>query len=440
MRGGIALLLIAAMPMAAAGQNSQRRSQGQAQVAVDGPVASLLAPEIPAVEMEPLTLAEFESLAFQNNPTLAAAAARIDSARGKQVQAGLYPNPVIGYHGVEIGLRGTSGQQGAFVSQQLVTGGKLGLDQAIAGKDTDEAHVEFHAQEQRVLSDVRVRFYDACVAQQRLEFAEELSRLGEDLVAATQKLLDGRQGTENDLLQAEIQADEAYILLDNARNHQIETWRRLVAAVGVPEMSMQPLRGKLDADLPSYDWDGCYAIVLSSNPTLQAARIRAERARLVIQRAQKEPIPDLDVSLSHRHHNFTTDDVTNVQVGIAIPVFNQNQGNIRSAQADWVAACNDVRRIELELQDRLAVAYRRFANAWHQADRYSNRMVPRAEKSLRLVSEGYEMGQVEYLTLLTAQQTYLQVNLSYLDSLRELLEAWSLIEGQLLSESLSHSG
>ena len=430
----ITLILLSLVPTPAlvVGQESQQGFGNQ-----DFTIEALPTSEMLPQRVEVLTLADLEGMAFQNNPTLAAAAARMNVARGKQLQAGLYPNPVIGYHGVEMGLRGTSGQQGGFVSQRFITGGKLGLEQAIAGKEIDEAHFRFHAQEQRVLSDLRVRFYDALVAQRRVTLTTELVGIGNELVAATEKLLEGRQGTENDLLQAEIRADESNILLDNARNQNVEAWRRLVAVVGVPSLQMSPVDGELDTDLPSFDWDSCYATVLSSNPALQAARTRVARARIVIQRARKEPIPNIDLSVSHRHHNVTDDNVTNVQVGIPIPVFNRNQGNIRSAQAEWVRACSEVKRIELDLQDRLAVAYRRFANARQQVDRYSKRMVPRAEQSLNLVTGGYEKGQVEYLTLLTAQQTYLQVNLSYLDSLRELRTAASIIDGQLLSESLA---
>ena len=43
----------------------------------------------------PLTLTGLEAIALRNHPTLAAAAARMDMARGRQVQAGLYPNPVL---------------------------------------------------------------------------------------------------------------------------------------------------------------------------------------------------------------------------------------------------------------------------------------------------------------------------------------------------------
>jgi cobalt-zinc-cadmium efflux system outer membrane protein len=64
-------------------------------------------------------------------------------------------------------------------------------------------------------------------------------------------------------------------------------------------------------------------------------------------------------------------------------------------------------------------------------------MIPRAEKSLKLVTDGYEKGQIQYLNLLTAQRTYWQVSLAYLDSLRELRTSSSLIQGQLLSDSLA---
>lgn len=409
-----------------------------AQRSPDG--AATFVPSLPLPKTEgkpPLSLADFEAIAFRNNPTLAAASARVNVARGRQVQAGLYPNPTVGYHAMQIGNLDTAGQQGAFISQRLITGGKLQLDREIAGREIDEAHANFHGQEQRVLSDVRLRFYEAQVAQRRVQLTEELAQIGDELVKATEKLVEGRQATENDSLQAEIKSDESSILFDNARNEHVEAWRRLVAVIGFPNMQMAPLAGQIDDDLPIYDWDSCYAMVLGNHPDMNAARSRVARARIVVSRAQKEPIPNVDISVSVRHDNITTDDVVNVQAGIPIPVFNRNQGNIRSARAEWVAACNDAKRIELLLHDRLATAYRRFANARQQVQRYKTRMVPRARRSLDLVSAGYEQGQVEFLTVLTAQQTYLGVSLSYLDSLRELRAAASLIDSQLMTGSLN---
>ncbi|MBM82620.1 MAG: hypothetical protein CMJ78_18815 [Planctomycetaceae bacterium] len=383
-----------------------------------------------------MSLADFEGLAFQHNPTLARATARIQAAKGRQFQAGRYPNPVIGYHATEVGNRGTSGQQGGFVSQRFITAGKLKLDQEIASKAIDEAHFLFHGQEQRVLSDVRIRFYETLVAQRRVELTKELARIGDELVQATEKLLQGRLGTDNDLLQAEIRADESRILLDNARNEHQEAWRRLLAVVGKPRLKMVAVSGDLVGKIPKLDWDACYETVLSSNPQLNAAQARVDRASVVIRRARREPIPNVDFIVSMRHNNITGSDNANVQLGIPLPVFDRNKGNISAAEAEWIAAKKDAERIELHIQDHLATAYRRYANARQQVERYGTRMVPRAKKSLALVTGGYEKGQVQYLTLLTAQQTYLQVNMSYLESLREFRTSMALINAQLFSGSL----
>lgn len=388
------------------------------------------------VKTSSLSLTDLETLAFEHNPTLAAARARLNATRGQQIQAGLYPNPLVGYQGMEMGVRGTAGQQGGFIGQRFIMGGKLKLDQAAAGKQVTAAHFEFHAQEMRVLSDVRVRFYEAVIMQQRVKLTNELVRIGDELVRATEQLLTGRQATQNDLLLAEIQVDESRILFDNSTNEETQAWRRLAAVIGLPAMQPIPLTEQLNPDSASLDWNQCYAIVMDNNPVLNAARLRVDRARILLQRAKKEPIPDIDLMVFHRHHNVTDDNVTTVQAGFPLPLFNRNQGNIRSAEAQWLAATKDRERIELGLQDHLAIAYQRYTNAIQQTQRYRDRMIPRAKKSLKLVTDGYERGQVQYLTLLTAQRTYWQVSLSYLDSLKELRTASSLIKGQLLSNSL----
>jgi outer membrane protein, heavy metal efflux system len=400
----------------------------------------LAIPTVVAVTNDtPLTLSEANGLAYQNNPTLALAAARMAAAEGRQVQAGLYPNPVVGYHGTEIGNQGTSGGQGGFVAQKLVTGGKLRLAQAAGARAVQSAHFRLHAQEQRVLTDVRIRFYEALAAQRRVELAAELTRIGDDLVATTEKLLEGRLRTENDLLQAQIRAEEAHILRDNSENELREAWRRLTVVIGVPSLQGGRLDGDLDREVPELSWEECCNVVLAQNPALQATRARAAQARILVERARREPIPNVDVFVSVRHQEPTDSNVANVQVGVPVPVFDRNQGNIRAAEADWVAASQEIERIELQLQDQLAVAYRRYRNARRQAARYRQSIIPKAERSLRLVSGAYDLGQVEYLTLLIAQQTYVQTTLANVDSLRELQTAAAVIEGQLLSGSLSNS-
>ena len=76
----------------------------------------------------PMRLKDFEDLAMANNPTLKQANDLVRRSAAQARQAGLYPNPTVGYEGSEI--RGGSfggGEEGAFIQQTIVLGGKLGL-------------------------------------------------------------------------------------------------------------------------------------------------------------------------------------------------------------------------------------------------------------------------------------------------------------------------
>ena len=64
-----------------------------------------------ALEAHPQTfycLNDLESLAQANNPTLIQSAAQVEASRGAAYQAGLYPNPVVGYASDQIGIEGTA--------------------------------------------------------------------------------------------------------------------------------------------------------------------------------------------------------------------------------------------------------------------------------------------------------------------------------------------
>lgn len=384
----------------------------------------------------PLSLPELEQLALQNNPTLGAAWANVNAARGRQIQGGLYPNPAFGYFADDIGENGTAGKQGGFVGQQFVTGGKLRLNRAIGGQEVQEFQFRRDAQQLRVLSDVRLRFYDSLVAQRRVELSNELVKIAGQSQDISQRLLQAQQVSQSDLLQAQIESQESQILINNAQNIKTEAWRRLAAVIGGPPIEERPLVGELHRGVPNYEWEETYARLLAESPQLSAAQARVQRARINTERARREIIPNIDTFVTVSHLSQTEDTLVGIQAGVPVPIFNRNQGNILQADSDLIAAENDARRIELELQDRLGVAYRRYANARQQVDRYQNEILPRAKQSIELVTRGYGAGQVDFLSLLTSQRTYIRVSLMYLDSLAELRQVSTLIDGQLLSDSL----
>src|SRR3972149_5202189 len=149
---------------------------------------------------------EREEMALQRTPTWAQAAARVEAARGNYVQVGLHPNPVAGYIGAEMGNEGRAGQQGGFLSQELVTAKKLQLNRSVASEEVRQAEYAWGMQRQRVVTDGRRSFYDVLVAQRTVELTEQLARLGEEGVKSVEALIRGKEVARGDLLQARIEA------------------------------------------------------------------------------------------------------------------------------------------------------------------------------------------------------------------------------------------
>jgi outer membrane protein, heavy metal efflux system len=421
--------------------NPVRTDGGNASVAANElPPAYQLA-RIPEPFTEPaqsigLTLAQLEQMAARCNPTLAQAAARAQAARGRYVQAGLYPNPVIGYQASEIGDEGRAGQQGGFVGQEIVTAGKLRLSQSVANEEIRQAEFAWQSQQMRVCTDVRRAFYEVLVAQRSLELTEKLVGIGEQGIKTAEQLMKAKEVARVDVLQARIEADSAKILLEKARNRHAGAWRNLTAVVGDPALQPTPLGGNLQDDLPEFTWDDTLNRLLSCSPQLAAAQAGVARAQAALNREFAGRIPNLDLQASVQYDNATRDSIAGVQVGVPFPIFNRNQGNIVKAQAELTAAQHEVQRVKLALQQRLAAVFEQYATARQQVEKYAKDIVPNAQDSLNLVAAGYRQGEFSYLMLLTAQRTFFQTNLAHLESLRDFRTAAATIEGNLLFDSL----
>ena len=96
-----------------------------------------------------LSLEAAITLALANNPTIPQARSLVQQQNGTTVQAGLYPNPQVGYLRSDPDQPGKSRSSGAFLSQEFVTAGKLRLAQLASRYDAMLRTWQVTAQEQR---------------------------------------------------------------------------------------------------------------------------------------------------------------------------------------------------------------------------------------------------------------------------------------------------
>jgi len=383
------------------------------------------------------SLPQLEQMALTNNPSVARAAAQLDALHGKWTQVGLLPNPTMGYAGEEMGDNGTAGKQGGFVGQQFILGGKLRLNRAVVGQEVVHAEQLLAAQRQRVLTDVRVGYYEVLIAQRRLKLVRELVTVSNHAVEASKKLLVAKEIPRIGLLQSEVEAQKTEVQLRRARNNYVAAWRHLTSIIGQPNLAPQTLTGSLEPGTTDLQWEEQLQRILARSPEMTAASADLERARWAVDRACAESRPDVDVQVAVQHNNENGETLTAVEVGLPLPLWNRNQGGIHQAQSEVTAAARNIARVELDLRQRLTAAFQQYADAKYQADQFSKEIVPKAKETFDLVTEGYKQAEIGYLDMLNAQRTYFETRLSHIESLRELWQAKLQIEGMLLDNSLA---
>lgn len=392
-----------------------------------------------------LTLADLERMALANNPTVAQASAEIEAAQGRARQAGMLPNPTIGYSADEVSrgpvIRG--GEHGIFAEQTIPLGGKLGLSRRVFEREATQAEALRDVQRQRVLNDVRILYYTTLAAERRVQVRQSLVSLAAEAVGVSRQLYNTGAADQTDVLASEIEARATQMALERAQNDRVRVWRRLAAVVGDPSLTSRQLDGSIDAPAQELQRDAILTQILRDSPEIRAARTAIERSEAALTRARREPVPDLVLRGGPRYNRELLE--ANGQpvgweaafdVGVTIPLFNRNQGAIAESRAELGRAQREVTRLELSLQSRVAEIFDEYLTNLRNAENYRTEIVPRAEQAYRLYLARYrEMG-AAYPQVLVAQRTLFQASDEYVNAAQMAWMASLQLQGLLLEGGL----
>jgi cobalt-zinc-cadmium efflux system outer membrane protein len=387
----------------------------------------------------PLTEEYLISLAVSRHPDLAMAQARVQAARGKLVQAGLYPNPTVGWDAEEMAFQGSgkAGKQGPSVGQQVVTGGKLELGQQAAAAGVTVADWQATVRYYDIVRRTRLAYFEYLVAQQEVHLAQESLGFAEEGVATTEKRAQAGVGGQPDVLRAKVEQQQSRNRLRLAQQ-RLDTARSLLAlAVNQPGQRFEQVDGTLERAIPTYEEEPLTQAVLARSAEVQEAQAMVQQAAADLQLAEAQVLPNVDVRV-HPLYDFEVEQTKlTVSVGLPLPLFNRNQGNILTARAELLRSLQGVEQVQLRLREQVATLYRRYAAARSQVELYQKEVLPTAQESLRLVRLAFERGdgKYDYTDVLTVQQTLNQTRQAHLLALSELWQAIVELEALLQQNS-----
>ena len=167
------------------------------------------------------------------------------------------------------------------------------------------------------------------------------------------------------------------------------------------------------------------AKTLKRRPDRQLAALGIDRAGAEIKLARAEKWEDWTVGFDYSRSvgkfdapiGTKTDNFLGVGVSIPLPLWNRNQGRISEAQATQQRAEAELKALDLRIVTEVQTAgdrLRRLADILRQ---YRDESLNLSAQNVALTQKGYSDGLVSITAVIQAQQQFVELRLSYLETL-----------------------
>ncbi|WP_438274491.1 divalent metal ion exporter subunit IhpA [Nitrobacter sp.] len=380
-----------------------------------------------------LTLKTALQRALAANPRLTAAERDVGIATGQRIQAGALINPEVSYeqdNSFGSGrYRGTKSAESTLqISQLFELFGKRDARIAVGQAGIEAAAIQRKAVRLEVLSETAVAFLSVLGAQRRIRILDEQIAAIDKLTPLLHRRVDAGASSPAEVGRAEVAS--ALVKADRERvsSTLASARRELAVLMGDIAAKFSAVSGRLD-DLgrpPSFQ---VVVTAIDSNPQLMRwTAVYAQRnAELLL--ARLKPYPDVRLSAGWRHYDATGDDAVRLSLSVPIPVFDQNQGNILSAQESLAKT-----RAEREANRNTLIvlagrAYDSLQGSLRELKVLRDVAIPKSRQAADAIFEGYGQGRFTLLEVLDAQASVTQARLREQEAQQNFHIAVATIEG-----------
>jgi outer membrane protein, heavy metal efflux system len=380
-------------------------------------------------KFENLTLDQALDLAERLQPELAEAKALVEAAEGRAMQAGAFPNPAVNARMESARINGRTAGEAEYlagVSQPIPLGGRLSKAREAEQFERDRRSKELEVRRRDLRRLVHSAFATALYQERAFQTQGEIAASVEKVVTTTKARVDAGDALREDLARAEMELVRAQVELrrsDAIREHALV---ELKAAIGDPGLSVKTLTGTLDAtfEIPTLE---SLATNLSASPemALAGAEVRARQARVDLAKAER--IPDVKVEVFYRRLEASKENSFDVGVSIPLPLFDRNQGRLREARAEVVAAEARSRSTRNALSIRLHESHAQLTTALANTRALKTEILPRADTVLKAAEARFAAGDISLTELLPVRRDWAAVQLTYLESLHDVMRAWAQV-------------
>lgn len=378
-------------------------------------------------------LPELTLAAFFYNPELDVVRAKWAVTTAQRQAAAERPNPTLG---IAPGFNSTTGY-GADISPWILatvlaipveTAGKRGYRMAEAEHLSEAARLQIAQTAWGLRSQVRAALLDLYAAVQTADLLRRRQAVQEDNVALLERLFEFGGISANELGQARVARDEARLAILDAEKQQTQARVRLAAAMGVPAQALESEKLSFDlferrlGDIPAAE---VQRQALLNRADLRAALAEYQASQFALRQEIARQFPDIEIGPGYEFDQ--SENKWSVGFSLTLPVFNQNQGAIATAEARRAQAEAEFKAAQARIIADLEQAVRSYEVSLKK-EKVAETLVAELDAATERIQKMYELGEVTKLEVDAAELESATGTLNRLNARVDTLRALGQIE------------
>jgi cobalt-zinc-cadmium efflux system outer membrane protein len=378
----------------------------------------------PGAQVLRLSLDEALGLFLRQNLSLLITRFGIEFAKGQQITAALFPNPVAAV-GALSSFTGplnpsNSGQVTMQVQQLFEMAGKRGYRIESAGFGARSAEADFEDAVRQLGFTAKDAYYRIQLAHRRLSLAEEnRDRFSRILEVNTIRFKKGYIA-EVDLIRLRLQFIDFQSMVIQSIQEQETARGELRQLLRLSPATQLELTTDLDFKRLDPDIARLRTVATETRPDVRSRRLAFSQREADLKLARAYRYPDVTIGAGYQIQGSRGPDnpgQAGFSVGVPLPLFNRNQGGIMQAEVAVQTAEADLSRTLNQVENQVDIAYRNLIESRRLVEAFLGGVLDDARSTLTIVERAYERGGATILDLLDAARTSRTIQQNFIEAL-----------------------
>jgi len=393
---------------------------------------------IPAALLaESLDFGQAQNTALLNNPATRAAYHSIAQARGRLLQAGLWPNPEIDLAYRSDVIFGGEGQDraAAALMQRLPWGGRLARARTVSRVEVAIALAEVRDEERKLIQEVQKTFIEARAAAEKSGSLRTLIKSVDSLISLNEARREAGQASAIAVNLGKVKKQglrQRLVALEADEGAALAT---LKGSLGMPPDAALSVKGSL-SEIIAVLRRGTASRKLY-RPDLVRTALEADAAGAEIALARAEAWEDITVGVEYElERTLDGPDLINehflgVRVAIPIPAWNRNQGTIAEKTASQDRARQMIMARQVAIEAEISAARVRAVKSAAVSTLIQKESLPLLDETRSVLESAIQTGQADTTEAITLTNQETEQRLFHVEALANEALALSEVEAAL---------